>query len=58
MCEERERGVLLAQALSPASPLEIFAAKLLFYPAAGIALARPARGHHAARWRCCSRSSG
>ncbi len=38
-CEERERGVLLAQALSPASPLEILAAKFLFYPAAGIALA-------------------
>jgi hypothetical protein len=39
MCEERERGVLLAQALSPASPLEIFAAKLLFYPLVGIVLA-------------------
>jgi hypothetical protein len=39
MCEERERGVLLAQALSPASPLEILAAKFLFYPAVGIALA-------------------
>jgi hypothetical protein len=38
-CEERERGVLLAQALSPASPGEILAAKLLFYPAAGIAAA-------------------
>jgi hypothetical protein len=38
-CEERERGVLLAQALSPASPTEIVAAKFLFYPAAGIALA-------------------
>jgi hypothetical protein len=38
-CEERERGVLLAQALSPASPFEILAAKLLFYPALGIALA-------------------
>jgi hypothetical protein len=32
-CEERERGVLLAQALSPASPREILAAKFLFYPA-------------------------
>ena len=31
-CEERERGVLLAQALSPASPAEILAAKFLFYP--------------------------
>jgi hypothetical protein len=38
-CEERERGVLLAQALSPASPAEIVAAKFLFYPVAGIALA-------------------
>ncbi|MBA4066375.1 MAG: hypothetical protein C0501_22210 [Isosphaera sp.] len=38
-CEERERGVLLAQALSPASPAEIVAAKFLFYPAAGLALA-------------------
>jgi hypothetical protein len=38
-CEERERGVLLAQALSPASPREILAAKFLFYPAAGMALA-------------------
>jgi hypothetical protein len=38
-CEERERGVLLAQALSPASPAEILAAKFLFYPTLGIALA-------------------
>jgi hypothetical protein len=38
-CEERERGVLLAQALSPASPLEIVTAKALFYPIAGIGLA-------------------
>jgi hypothetical protein len=38
-CEERERGVLLAQALSPASPTEIVTAKFLFYPAAGIFLA-------------------
>jgi hypothetical protein len=35
-CEERERGVLLAQALSPASPWEIIAAKLVFYPLAGM----------------------
>ena len=28
-CEERERGVLLAQALSPAAPREILAAKFL-----------------------------
>jgi hypothetical protein len=38
-CEERERGVLLAQALSPASPLEILAAKFLFYPVLGMGLA-------------------
>jgi hypothetical protein len=38
-CEERERGVMLAQALSPASPLEIIAAKFLFYPLAGVSLA-------------------
>jgi hypothetical protein len=38
-CEERERGVLLAQALSPASPIEIVAAKFLFYPVSGMALA-------------------
>jgi hypothetical protein len=37
-CEERERGVLLAQALSPASPREILAAKFLFYPVLGVAL--------------------
>src|SRR5262249_32211973 len=36
---ERERGVLLAQALSPASPREILAAKFLFYPVVGMALA-------------------
>lgn len=44
MCEERERGILLAQALSPASPFEILGAKLLFYPAAGIALAATLAG--------------
>jgi hypothetical protein len=38
-CEERERGVLLAQALTPASPLEILAARFLFYPVLGVALA-------------------
>ncbi len=38
-CEERERGVLLSQALSPASPTEIVTAKFLFYPLFGIALA-------------------
>lgn len=37
-CEERERGVLLAQALSPASPLEILGAKFLFYPVLGMTL--------------------
>jgi hypothetical protein len=43
-CEERERGVLLAQALSPASPTEILAAKFLFYPLLGIALAATLAG--------------
>ncbi len=38
-CEERERGVLLAQALSPATPAEILGAKFLFYSAMGITLA-------------------
>jgi len=37
--EERERGALLAQALSPASSLEILGAKLLFYPALAVGLA-------------------
>src|SRR5260370_922478 len=37
-CEERERGILLAQALSPASPLEILCAKFFIYPAFGIDL--------------------
>jgi hypothetical protein len=37
-CEERERGLLLAQALSPATSAEILAAKFLFYPAFGILL--------------------
>lgn len=43
-CEERERGVLLAQALSPASPAEIVAAKALFYPTLGIGLAAVVAG--------------
>jgi hypothetical protein len=43
-CEERERGVLLAQALSPASPAEILAAKFLFYPVLGGALAATLAG--------------
>lgn len=38
-CEERERGVLLAQALSPATTSEILAAKLLFYPSVAMGLA-------------------
>lgn len=38
-CEERERGVLLAQALSPASPAELVAAKFFFYPVLGVGLA-------------------
>jgi hypothetical protein len=38
-CEERERGLLLAQALSPASTLEILAAKFFFYPMIGLSLA-------------------
>lgn len=37
-CEERERGVLLAQVLSPASTAEILAAKFLFYPTIGMTL--------------------
>ena len=38
-CEERERGAMLAQALSPARPREILAARFLFYPVLGIVLA-------------------
>jgi hypothetical protein len=38
-CEERERGVLLAQALSPATAREILAAKFLFYPMLALGLA-------------------
>ena len=38
-CEERERGVLLAQALSPASAVELLAARFLFYPVVGVTLA-------------------
>ena len=43
-CEERERGVLLAQALSPASPAEILTAKFLFYPVLGMTLAAALAG--------------
>ena len=45
-CEERERGLLLAQALSPATAAEILAAKFLFYPAFGIVLATLLAGIH------------
>ena len=45
-CEERERGLLLAQALSPASALEILTAKFLFYPIFGIILATILAGIH------------
>lgn len=45
-CEERERGLLLAQALSPATALEILAAKFLFYPLFGIILATILAGIH------------
>ncbi|OAI55199.1 hypothetical protein AYO44_00360 [Planctomycetaceae bacterium SCGC AG-212-F19] len=38
-CEERERGVLLAQMLSPATAAEILVAKFFFYPIVGVALA-------------------
>lgn len=45
-CEERERGLLLAQALSPARVRELLAAKFLFYPAFGIMLATLLAGIH------------
>jgi hypothetical protein len=45
-CEERERGLLLAQALSPATATEILTAKFLFYPAFGILLATLLAGIH------------
>jgi hypothetical protein len=38
-CEERERGTLLAQALSPATAGELLAARFLFYLALAVALA-------------------
>src|SRR5262249_30351940 len=37
-CEEHERGLLLAQMLSPASAAEVLTAKFLFYPVVGTAL--------------------
>ena len=45
-CEERERGLLLAQALSPATALEILIAKFFFYPLFGIVLATMLAGIH------------
>ncbi len=39
MCEERERGQLLAVALSPATPLEMLAARACFCAALGMAFA-------------------
>lgn len=45
-CEERERGLLLAQVLSPARTREIMAAKFFFYPAFGILLALLLAGIH------------
>ena len=38
-CEERERGLLLAQMLSPASAVELLAARFLFYPVVALGLA-------------------
>jgi len=37
-CEERERGLLLAQAISPAAFAEILAGKLVVYPTLGVLL--------------------
>jgi hypothetical protein len=48
-CEERERGVLLAQALSPASAAEILAAKFLVYPVIAVALAAVLAGTYEPR---------
>lgn len=48
-CEERERGVLLAQALSPARTSEILAGKFLVYPALGLALAAVLAGTYQPR---------
>jgi hypothetical protein len=43
-CEERERGVLLAQALSPATSAELLGAKALFYPVLGAGLSAALAG--------------
>jgi hypothetical protein len=48
-CEERERGVLLAQALSPASTTELLAARFLFYPAIALTLAAVLAGAYEPR---------
>ena len=45
-CEEHERGLLLAQVLSPASTWEILAARFIFYPGFGIFLAVILAGIH------------
>jgi hypothetical protein len=45
-CEERERGVLLAQALSPATTGEILTAKFLCYAVLGFTLAAVLAGTH------------
>lgn len=46
-CEEHERGVLLAQALTPASPIELLAARFLFYPVFALVLATILAGMYA-----------
>ena len=56
-CEERERGVLLAQALSPASTAELLAARFIFYPRSAWCWRRPWR-RPTTRACCCGRSSG
>ncbi len=48
-CEEREKGVLLAQALSPATTWELLGARFLFYPALGIMLAALLAGTYSPR---------
>jgi hypothetical protein len=43
-CEERERGVMLAQALTPATTAELLAARFLFYPVLAIVLSATLAG--------------
>jgi hypothetical protein len=43
-CEERERGVMLAQALTPATTAELLAARFLFYPVLAILLSATLAG--------------